>query len=382
MLRKLIVSMVLLLTITTFATAEVYLNDPLPKDGKANVSLLTDISVRYSSSLGGDEVIEFYNFVDNRYQTGIGSCTANNGSRCNISLEGLQPNKQYRWIAVVNKSGNLTFSDVWQFTTEREGSPPSVVPPLSYNESEDRPVFTVYSVVRDLEGGDNIRRCTLTAEDEDGNTNSYNMTLDDTYGNRSKAICRTEVSLYDNTGWRPEELLELAITVEDKDNNIKTFQDSYSTPDVTNSSSFAPLDPSPEDGELNVSLVPTLSAVYQDPEGESGVLRFYNATGYNIGLCSADSGNRCGVKGQELEPGTVYRWYVVADDGNNTVRSSKWSFKTVSRGKKEFNQTNQTKEVNQKDQTDQTQETEGPAEQSKGIRGIVEQQASKDSGRA
>jgi hypothetical protein len=91
-----------------------------------------------------------------------------------------------------------------------------------------------------------------------------------------------------------------------------------------------PTNPMPSDGATEVELNPTLSAKVTDPNIDSMIVRFYNASddsliGTDYGV---SSGEMAYVSWMELSPETFYTWYTVADDGEFTTQSDTWSFTT------------------------------------------------------
>ncbi len=92
----------------------------------------------------------------------------------------------------------------------------------------------------------------------------------------------------------------------------------------------APGDPSPEDGDTNVSTFTTLSVSVSDPDEDSMDITFYNAFDDSVIKTKSDvaSGSRATVNWSGLEPNTEYNWYAVANDSHSQTKSPEWSFKT------------------------------------------------------
>jgi hypothetical protein len=93
---------------------------------------------------------------------------------------------------------------------------------------------------------------------------------------------------------------------------------------------YAPTNPMPSDGATDVELNPTLSVKVTDPNLDSMIVRFYDAS--DNSLIGTDygvpSGDLAYVSWSGLAPGTSYGWYTVADDGEYTTQSDTWSFTT------------------------------------------------------
>ncbi|QKQ98822.1 hypothetical protein GKQ38_04845 [Candidatus Nanohaloarchaea archaeon] len=97
----------------------------------------------------------------------------------------------------------------------------------------------------------------------------------------------------------------------------------------TNSAPYAPSSPNPNNGASDVSTSPSISAYYNDPDGDSGTLYYYTGGGSFIDSCGVSDGSRCSVTySGASSSGTTYDWYAVADDGSASTSSSTWSFTT------------------------------------------------------
>ena len=91
-----------------------------------------------------------------------------------------------------------------------------------------------------------------------------------------------------------------------------------------------PSDPSPADGATGVSTAPTLSVQVSDPDGDAMDVTFYDASDDSVIETALDvpSGGMAEVVWEDLLEGTMYEWYVIADDGRVTTQSPTWSFTT------------------------------------------------------
>jgi len=92
-----------------------------------------------------------------------------------------------------------------------------------------------------------------------------------------------------------------------------------------------PLNPYPSNKAFQIGTDPTLSVEVADSEGDTMDVYFYDASddsliGTDTGVASGETGT---ITWNGLAPGQVYRWYAVADDGNTTVQSDTWSFRTA-----------------------------------------------------
>lgn len=106
-------------------------------------------------------------------------------------------------------------------------------------------------------------------------------------------------------------------------NKVINLDDS-NTVTVKRQAPYKPDNPSPNDGASISSSSTTLSAHYQDPNGDSGQLHFYDNNDNLIGSCSVSSDSRCSVTWSGLDHGDQ-KWYAVADDGSNyNTKGPKW----------------------------------------------------------
>jgi photosystem II stability/assembly factor-like uncharacterized protein len=91
-----------------------------------------------------------------------------------------------------------------------------------------------------------------------------------------------------------------------------------------------PINPMPSEGAIEVELNPTLSVSVTDPNLDTLIVRFYDASddsliGTDYGVIS---GGMAFVTWSDLSGETSYSWYAVADDGEYTIESNTWSFNT------------------------------------------------------
>ncbi len=95
----------------------------------------------------------------------------------------------------------------------------------------------------------------------------------------------------------------------------------------------SPIDPLPEDGATGLGTDVELSVFAEHHEGESMDVSFYDASDSLIGSEEdVGSGQRASITWSDLEEDKTYEWYAVADDGEYTAESSRWSFTTLSKG--------------------------------------------------
>ncbi|MEF8835300.1 MAG: S8 family serine peptidase [Candidatus Thermoplasmatota archaeon] len=91
-----------------------------------------------------------------------------------------------------------------------------------------------------------------------------------------------------------------------------------------------PTDPDPADGATGVPTDVELSVYVEHEDGDSMDVSFYDAS--DDSLIGTDNnvanGSRAYQMWEDLDYGTTYQWYAIADDGTQTVTSDTWSFTT------------------------------------------------------
>ena len=119
--------------------------------------------------------------------------------------------------------------------------------------------------------------------------------------------------------------------VEDDPTNFEVQSSSYSFTTVPNNPPDSPVNIAPEDNQEEVSTNPVLEVHVDDNDNDLMDVRFYTGSGdyidtdYNV--CSSCTAS---VDWNNLNTGSSYSWYAVADDGNDDTRSDTWSFDTKS----------------------------------------------------
>jgi len=100
---------------------------------------------------------------------------------------------------------------------------------------------------------------------------------------------------------------------------------------INNLPPYEPSDPNPPDFATDITLNPELSVDVTDPNGYLLTVSFYEhpsndliAVDYNVA-----SGSRASIVWPNLDPGTVYMWYTIADDGTYSTTSDIWGFTTI-----------------------------------------------------
>ena len=97
-----------------------------------------------------------------------------------------------------------------------------------------------------------------------------------------------------------------------------------------NSPPDKPTNPSPFDGETDVSINPILSVDVSDPDDDLMNVSFYDASDNSLigSDTNVPSGSSASVNWWGLNPLTTYTWYAVAYDNEYTNQSDNWNFTT------------------------------------------------------
>ncbi|MCD6236791.1 MAG: hypothetical protein J7K13_02410, partial [Thermoplasmata archaeon] len=90
-----------------------------------------------------------------------------------------------------------------------------------------------------------------------------------------------------------------------------------------------PVNPSPIDGVVDVSITTSLSVDVYDPDGDNMNVYFYWDNGTMIGVdTNVPSGGTASIGPLSLSYDTQYHWYAIANDTQFENKSSTWSFTT------------------------------------------------------
>lgn len=91
-----------------------------------------------------------------------------------------------------------------------------------------------------------------------------------------------------------------------------------------------PKNPCPENNERYINTSPKLSVDVSDPDDNNMSVTFFDASNHKeIGVVNnVESGSTASITWSDLDYGTTYRWYAIADDGIFDNRSETFSFTT------------------------------------------------------
>jgi serine protease len=147
----------------------------------------------------------------------------------------------------------------------------------------------------------------------------------------------SSVSTDQNGYWHKENMVGPVTVTPSKANwtfspSSKTLTKSESnvnfTGTYTDNAPYAPHNPTPSNGAINVATNTSLSWIDSDPDGDALRYSVYLGTTSNPQLVASNIGVNF-YKPSSLNYGTTYYWKVVASDGVKSTEGPVWHFKTV-----------------------------------------------------
>ena len=279
-------------------------NTPFPLNESTNVSLSTSLSWN-SKDLDGDRIIYDIYFG----KVNPPSLYKNNYEYSKIELEKLEINTTYYWqIVAKDERGGDAKGPIWSFTTTRAPEKPSN--PLPVNNATGVEV-----------------RVSLNwhASDPDGDILLYDVY----FGTNNNLLLKAKD--YESNKFEvPEKLKEgttyywKVVAKDDKEGVTEGPVWNF----TTNYRPNRPFNPTPKDGETNVSVNPVLTWQANDPDGDRLLYDVYFGTDNNIELILENYDKTSFNLGQ-LKENTTYYWKVVVKDEKGGRRESFfWSFTT------------------------------------------------------
>ncbi|MCD6105318.1 MAG: fibronectin type III domain-containing protein, partial [Thermosipho sp. (in: Bacteria)] len=279
-------------------------NTPFPMNESTNVSLSTSLGWN-SKDLDGDRIIYDIYFG----KVNPPSLYKNNYEYSKIELEKLEINTTYYWqIVAKDERGGDAKGPIWSFTTTRAPEKPSN--PLPVNNATGVEV-----------------RVSLNwhASDPDGDILLYDVY----FGTNNNLLLKAKD--YESNKFEvPEKLKEgttyywKVVAKDDKGGVTEGRVWSF----TTNYRPNRPFNPTPKDGETNVSVNPVLTWQANDPDGDRLLYDVYFGTDNNIELI-LENYDKTSFNPGQLKENTTYYWKVVAKDEKGGRRESFfWSFTT------------------------------------------------------
>ncbi|MBO8140543.1 MAG: hypothetical protein H0Z22_08780, partial [Thermosipho sp. (in: Bacteria)] len=279
-------------------------NTPFPLNESTNVSLSTSLSWN-SKDLDGDRIIYDIYFG----KVNPPSLYKNNYEYSKIELEKLEINTTYYWqIVAKDERGGDAKGPIWSFTTTRAPEKPSN--PLPVNNATGVEV-----------------RVSLNwhASDPDGDILLYDVY----FGTNNNLLLKAKD--YESNKFEvPEKLKEgttyywKVVAKDDKEGVTEGPVWNF----TTNYRPNRPFNPTPKDGETNVSVNPVLTWQANDPDGDRLLYDVYFGTDNNIELI-LENYDKTSFNPGQLKENTTYYWKVVVKDEKGGRRESFfWSFTT------------------------------------------------------
>jgi len=295
-----------------------------PADGATGVSINPVLIVSVSDPNGDTMSVEFYGGNSITMPQHLGTVNGvSSGTNAEFIWSGTDYDITYDWYAIANDGEFSRQSLTWSFTTAPNLPPDKPTDPIPENKSTGigiNPELSVY--VSDPNGG------SIDVEffgKVDGSSFvKIGTDLDVDSGGRAVIIWSGR-EYYTNYYW-------YAVA---SDGNSQNQSDiwNFTTGPMPNIKPNKPTDPSPENGAVDVGLSPTLSVKVSDPNGDDMTVYFYDAIKYSLigaPVGGVKSGDFASVVWDEVDYGTLYKWYAVAYDGEYySEPSPTWSFTTI-----------------------------------------------------
>jgi len=222
------------------------------------------------------------------------------------------------WWYVVRAVGENDMEEDNEDAVQEPGAPPSPLTPTDpepEDEAVDVSTEVELSVSVEHDEGDNMDVSFYDASDGLIGTDN-----DVASGDRASVTWE---------GLDLDSTYEWYVIADDGEQTARSLTWSFTT--VTEVSDvLPPTDPEPKDGTVDVSLNPELSVLVEHEDEENMDVSFYDASDDLIDTDNdVASGDRASVIWSGLDPATSYTWYAVADDGEDTAESARWSFTTT-----------------------------------------------------
>ncbi len=254
------------------------------------------------------------------------------GEKENVSSEsivseewkGIENGETYGWKVIIDDGYSTTSSDLLEFTTRDDGESenyppekPEIIRPEDEKEGLGTNV-TLSTRVHD-EDGDKME-----VSFYDGDSNELIDSVTDVGSGEKAYVYWTGLERNSTYSWY--------VTADDGENETKSDSWEFSTLATgRDAPPKQPVNPLPQDGSEDLSTDVNLSVEVFDPDDEVLDVTFYDhRENQSIGSVErVKSGNTAQIHWKNLERNRTYRWYAVAEDGENETRSETWKFSTV-----------------------------------------------------
>ncbi|MFW5907735.1 MAG: hypothetical protein ACOCTR_05165 [Candidatus Natronoplasma sp.] len=291
-----------------------------PKDNSQGISTSSTLNVDIEHPNGLQTDVHFYSGEEDLIGVKEG---VEHGDTAVVNWTGLEVDTEYEWFVRLDDGLSNTSSEIWSFTTSESGenNPPEIIEKDPADGSEEEALNTTLEV---------------EVFDKDGDTMdvTFYSGEGDVIGEGNEIISGDEAS----TKWKdlsPGTTYEWFVEVEDGFDSTTSETWSFKTVEKEHEGPDKPYDPRPENGSTDVSIPSTLEVKVEHPDEESMTVSFYGTSESKeefelIGIHEdVESGTTASTVWNDLEEGTEYQWYAVADDGVKKTTSDVWSFETA-----------------------------------------------------
>lgn len=245
-----------------FSSVSAVVSDP---DGEGDIS---------SSNLNVNDGVSYTDYSPNSIDTSYG-----NGNQAEVTFGPVDVSDGSNWgpsdsmqltVSVTDSESNTASSSI---NRQFPNHAPTVASGYSYSDDHQNHAFTLNIDSQDVDdGAGEITSCSVEHNDGDGNSYSNSGSL----AQGETATCSFTID-DSYSGYKYGEMIDHRVTFQDA--HGKTVTTTWASHSIPNSPPSATnLRPS----GTEVSYGPTLNATYNDPNGDSGNLTFYNTSSYIV----------------------------------------------------------------------------------------------------
>jgi len=284
--------------------------NPMPSESANNVDLNPTLSIDVSDNTDFDVNVVFYDASDDSligYDTDVQS-----GDTANVTWYNLNGSTTYQWYAIVGDGQAVIKSSEYSFTTKNQ-APLAPVNPSPANGAE---IYTCDP--------------TLSVDVFDDANEITVLFYDATYGNFLGGEFFVENGGTGSTTWEGREEGETYCWYALAFDGVNTTRSENFTFKIKYITPYMPYNPSPAHGATNVAIDPTLSVEVSDPNSDNLTVCFFNNDTVSMIGCASqvEDGTIASLKWLGRLENSTYSWFVIANDGENSIQSETWSFTT------------------------------------------------------
>jgi len=288
---------------------------PSPSNGQTGVSLTPTLSWLFNSSDPDVETVYFDIYFGTSSNPPL---VKSNTTSKSYNPGTLKSGTKYYWKIVAKDSNGESISGpVWYFTTINH-------PPTTPSYPYPFPSQIDVSLTPTL---------SWSSSDPDGDTVYFDIYFGTSFDPPLVKSNTTSKSYYPGT-LKSKTKYFWKIVAKDSNGESTSGDLWYFTTKSTNNPPDAPSNPSPYDGQTDVSLTPTLSWTCSDPDGDTVYFDIYFGIANSINpppLVMSNTTSKSYNPGT-LKPGTKYYWMIVARDSESESETGHriWYFTTKS----------------------------------------------------